>query len=88
MDKFNTLLKSLIKAIGLDETKTINFKVVDNLIYFNYKGEKYKYYSNQCKIFRLSGKKYIRINWKDFADDNSSTGQKQVLGRSPPLLLI
>lgn len=88
MDKLNTILKSLIKAIGLDETKTINFKVVDNLIYFNYKGEKYKYYSNQCKIFRLTGKKYIRINWKDFADDNSPTDQKQALGRSPPLLLI
>lgn len=88
MDKLNTLLKSLIKAIGLDETKTINFKVVDNLIYFNYKGKKYKYYSNQCKIFRLTGKKYIRINWEKFADDNSQADQKQALGRSPPLLLI
>lgn len=88
MNKHNTLLKSLIKTIGLEETKTINFKIVDGLIFFNYKGEKYKYYESQCKIFRLIGKKYIRINWKDFADDNSPTDQKQALGRSPPLLLI
>lgn len=73
MDKLNTLLKSLIKVIGLEDTKTINFKVVDGLIFFNYKGEKYKYYENQCKIFRLTGKKFIRINWKKFADDSNTT---------------
>lgn len=86
MDKLNTLLKSLIKTIGLDETKTINFKIVDNLIFFNYKGEKYKYYGNQCKIFRLTGKKYIRTNWKKFADSNTSVSDSDNLNspRSPP----
>lgn len=86
MDKVNTLLKSLIKTIGLEETKTINFKIVDNLIFFNYKGEKYKYYENQCKIFRLTGKKYIRINWKKFADSNTSESDSVNLNspRPPP----
>lgn len=86
MDKINTLLKSLIKTIGLEETKSINFKIVDNLIYFNYKGEKYKYYTNQCKIFRLTGKKFIRINWKKFADTNTSESDSDNLNsqRSPP----
>lgn len=86
MDKLNTLLKSLIKSIGLDETKTINFKVVDGLIFFNYKGEKYKYYINQCKIFRLTGKKYIRTNWKKFADSNTPERDSDNLNqpRSPP----
>lgn len=86
MDKVNTLLKSLIKAIGLEETKTINFKVVDELIFFNYKGEKYKYYTNQCKIFRLTGKKYVRTNWKKFADSNNPESDSDNLKnpRSPP----
>lgn len=89
MDKLNTLLKSLIKSIGLDETKTINFKIVDNLIFFNYKGEKYKYYTNQCKIFRLTGKKYIRINWKKFTDSNTTESDSEISThpRSPPVLL-
>lgn len=89
MDKLNTLLKSLIKAIGLEETKTINFKIVDNLIFFNYKGEKYKYYENQCKIFRLTDKKYTRINWKKFADSNTPESDSEISTspRSPPVLL-
>lgn len=86
MDKLNTLLKSLIKTIGLEETKTINFKVVGNLIFFNYKGEKYKYYENQCKIFHLIGKKYVRTNWKKFADSNTPESDSENLNspRSPP----
>lgn len=99
MDKLNTLLKSLIKYIGLEDTKKINFKIVDNLIFFNYKGEKYKYYEKQCKIFKLTGKKYTRINWKKFTGNNANESdmsaenlnpdeQKQNSGRSPPLLLI
>lgn len=83
-----TLYKSLFKAIGLEETKKIPFIISNNMVFFNYNGVQYKYYPSQCKIFKKCGRKYQRINWKDFADDNSSTGQKQALGRSPPLLLI
>lgn len=86
MNKLNTLLKSLIKTIGLEETKTINFKIIDGVIFFNYKGEKYKYYESQCKIFRLTGKKYIRINWGKFADSNAPGSDSDNLNspRSPP----
>ena len=58
------------------------------MAFFDYNGTQYKYYPSQCKIFKKCGRKYQRINWRDFADDNSPTDQKQALGRSPPLLLI
>ena len=83
-----TLYKSLFKAIGLEETKKIPFIISNNMVFFNYNGVQYKYYPSQCKIFKKCGKRYQRINWKDFADDNSLNDQKQAMGRSPPLLLI
>ena len=83
-----TLYKSLFKAIGLEEIRKISFIISNNMVFFNYNGVQYKYYPSQCKIFKKCGRKYQRINWRDFADDNSPTDQKQALGRSPPLLLI
>ena len=83
-----TLFKSLFKAIGLEETKKIHIIISNNMVFFNYNGTQYKYYPSQCKIFKKCGKKYQRINWKNFTEDNSSTDQKQANGRSPPLLLI
>ena len=83
-----TLIKSLFKAIGIQDTRKIHFTISNGLVFFNYNGTQYKYYPSQCKVFKKCGRKYQRINWKNFADDNSSTDQKQALGRSPPLLLI
>ena len=83
-----TLIKSLFKAIGTSETRKIPFIISNNMVFFNYNGIQYKYYPSQCKVFKKCGRKYQRINWKDFADDNSPTDQKQASGRSPPLLLI
>lgn len=83
-----TLYKSLFKAIGITETRKIHFIISNNMVFFNYNGKQYKYYPSQCKIFKKCGRKYQRINWKNFADDNSPNDQKQALGRSPPLLLI
>ena len=79
-----TLYKSLFKAIGLTETRKISFIISNNMVFFNYNGIQYKYYPSQCKIFRKSGKKYQRINWKDFGDENNPDEQKQNRGRSPP----
>ena len=79
-----TLYKSLFKAIGLEETRKIHFIISNNMVFFNYNGTQYKYYPSQCKIFKKRGRKYQRINWKDFTDDNSPTDQKQAMGRSPP----
>ena len=78
------LIKSLFKAIGTDETRKIHFTISNNMVFFNYNGIQYKYYPSQCKVFKKCGRKYQRINWKDFADDNSPADQKQVTGRSPP----
>lgn len=83
-----TLIKSLFKAIGLEETRRIPFIISNNMVFFNYNGTQYKYYPSQCKIFKKCGKKYQRINWKNFAEENNPDGQKQNRGRSPPLLLI
>ena len=83
-----TLYKSLFKAIGLTETRKIPFIISNNMVFFNYKGIQYKYYPSQCKVFKKCGKKYQRINWNDFAEENNPEGQKQKRGRSPPLLLI
>ena len=79
-----TLIKSLFKAIGLQDTRKISFTIANDIVFFNYNGTQYKYYPSQCKIFKKRGRKYQRINWKDFANDNSPTCQKQALGRSPP----
>ena len=79
-----TLYKSLFKAIGIQDTRKIHFTISNGLVFFNYKGTQFKYYPSQCKVFKKCGQKYQRINWKDFADDNSSADQKQVTGRSPP----
>ena len=79
-----TLIKSLFKAIGLTETRKIPFIISNNMVFFNYKGIQYKYYPSQCKIFKKQGRKYQRINWKDFAEENNPDGQKQKRGRSPP----
>lgn len=79
-----TLYKSLFKAIGTTETRKIPFIISNNMVFFNYNGLQYKYYPSQCKIFKKCGRKYQRINWKNFADDNSPTDQNQALGRSPP----
>ena len=83
-----TLYKSLFKAIGLEETRRISFIISNNMVFFNYNGIQYKYYPSQCKIFKKCGRKYQRIIWKDFAEENNSDGQQQNRGRSPPLLLI
>ena len=79
-----TLIKSLFKAIGIAKTRKISFIISNNMVFFNYNGIQYKYYPSQCKIFRKSGKKYQRINWKNFAEENNPDGQKQFSGRSPP----
>ena len=79
-----TLYKSLFKAIGIEETRKIPFIISNNMVFFNYNGIQYKYYSAQCKIFKKCGRKYQRINWKDFAEENNPEGQKQNSGRSPP----
>ena len=79
-----TLYKSLFKAIGIDETRKIHFIISNNMVFFNYNGMQYKYYPTQCKIFKKRGRKYQRINWKDFGEENNLEGQKQNRGRSPP----
>ena len=79
-----TLIKSLFKAIGIDESRKIHFIISNNMVFFNYNGIQYKYYPSQCKVFKKCGRKYQLINWKNFADDNSPNDQKQALGRSPP----
>lgn len=79
-----TLTKSLFKAIGIEETCKIPFIISNNMVFFNYNGRQYKYYPSQCKIFKKCARKYQRINWKDFAEENNSDGQKQNRGRSPP----
>ena len=79
-----TLYKSLFKAIGLEETRKIHFIISNNMVFFNYNGMQYKYYPPQCKIFKKCGRKYQRINWKYFAEENNLDGQKQKRGRSPP----
>ena len=79
-----TLYKSLFKAIGLTETRKIPFIISNNMVFFNYNGIQYKYYPSQCKIFKKRDRKYQRINWKDFAEENNPEGQKQKRGRSPP----
>ena len=79
-----TLFKSLFKAIGLEETRKIPFIISNNMVFFNYNGIQYKYYPSQCKVFKKCGRKYQRINWKDFAEENNPDGQKQFRGRSPP----
>lgn len=83
-----TLIKSLFKAIGTVETSKIHFIISNNMVFFNYNGTQFKYYPSQCKVFKKCGRKYQRINWKDFAEENNTDGQKQNGGRSPPLLLI
>lgn len=79
-----TLFKSLFKAIGLEEARKIHIIISNNMIFFNYNGIQYKYYPSQCKIFKKRGRKYQRINWKDFQEENNPDGQKQSRGRSPP----
>ena len=79
-----TLYKSLFKAIGLEETRKISFIISNNMVFFNYNGTQYKYYPSQCKVFKKCGRKYQRINWKNFAEENNLDGQKQKRGRSPP----
>ena len=79
-----TLIKSLFKAIGLEETRKIHFIISNNMVFFNYNGIQYKYYQSQCKIFKKRGRKYQRINWKNFGEENNPEGQKQSSGRSPP----
>ena len=79
-----TLYKSLFKAIGLEETRRIPFIISNNMVFFNYNGIQYKYYPSQCKVFKKCGRKYQRINWKNFAEENNPEGQKQNSGRSPP----
>ena len=83
-----TLIKSLFKAIGTVETRKIHFIISNNMVFFNYNGVQYKYYPSQCKIFKKCGRKYQRINWNDFAEENNSDGQKQNRGRSPPFTPI
>lgn len=79
-----TLIKSLFKAIGTVETRKIPFIISNNMVFFNYNGTQYKYYPSQCKIFKKCGRKYQRINWNDFAEENNLDGQKENRGRSPP----
>ena len=79
-----TLIKSLFKAIGLEESRKIHFIISNNMLFFNYNGTQYKYYPSQCKIFKKCGKKYQRINWKNFQEENNLDGQKQSNGRPPP----
>ena len=79
-----TLIKSLFKAIGIQDTKKISFTISNGLVFFNYNGIQYKYYPSQCKVFKKCGRKYQRINWKDFQEENNLDGQNQKRGRSPP----
>ena len=79
-----TLYKSLFKAIGIQQSRKILFTISNGLVFFNYNDTQYKYYPSQCKIFKKCGRKYQRINWKNFGEENNPEGQKQSSGRSPP----
>ena len=79
-----TLIKSLFKAIGTEEACKIPFMIANNMVFINYNGIQYKYYPTQCKIFKKRERKYQRINWKNFGEENNPEGQKQSSGRSPP----
>ena len=79
-----TLYKSLFKAIGIEETRKIPFIISNNMVFFNYNDTQYKYYPSQCKVFKKCGRKYQRINWKNFGEESNPDGQKQNGGRSPP----
>ena len=73
----NNFVKALIKAIGLEKTKEVRYIVQGVNVFFEFKGNMYKCYTPQSKLYKLSGQRFNLITWRDLkkeaseADDNS-----------------
>lgn len=73
----NNFHKALIKTLGISSAKEVRYNIQGLNIFFEFKGNMYKCYTPQSKLYKLSGQRFNLITWKDLkkeyteTDDNS-----------------
>lgn len=66
----NNFVKALIKTVGLEKVKEVRYTVQGVNVFFECKGNMYKCYTPQSKLYKLSGQRYNRITWKDLKKES------------------
>ena len=80
----NNFLKALIKTIGLEKTKDVRYTVQGVNVFFEFKGNMYKCYTPQSKLYKLSGQRFNLITWKDLKKESDDNSDDIYIARPPP----
>lgn len=83
----NNFSKGLIKALGITKAKEIRYTVRGVNVFFEYKGNMYKCYIPQNKIYKLSGICFKLISWRDLkkeSDETDDISGSMYTARPPP----
>lgn len=83
----NNFLKALIKTIGLEKVKEVRYTVQGVNVFFEFKGDMYKCYTPQSKLYKLSGQRFNLITWRDLKKESEGTNDisgSMYTARSPP----
>ena len=83
----NNFVKAVIKAVGIEKAKEIRYTVNGVNVFFDFKGDVYKCYTPQSKLYKLSGQRFNLITWKDLkkeSDETDDISGSMYTARSPP----
>lgn len=69
----NNFHNALIKALGMTGAKEVRYTIQGVNIFFDFKGNMYKCYTPQSKIYKLSGLCFKLISWRDLKKDSDET---------------
>lgn len=87
----NNFLKALIKALGIEKSKEVRYRVQGVNVFFEYKQNMYKCYTPQSKLYKLSGQRFKLITWRDLkkeSDETDNISGSMYTARSPPYPLL
>lgn len=83
----NNFHHAIIKALGMTRAKEVRYTIQGVNVFFEYKGNMYKCYTPQSKIYKLSGLRFKLISWRDLkkeSDEKSDDISGVVYTARPP----
>ena len=84
----SNFVKAIIKTVGFEKAKEVRYTVQGVNVFFEYKGNMYKCYTPQSKLYKLSGQRFNLITWKklkrESCENSDDTSGDIYTVRPPP----
>ena len=83
----NNFHHAIIKVLGMTRAKEVRYTIQGVNVFFEYKGNMYKCYTPQSKIYKLFGLCFKRISWRDLKKESDETDDNSgdiYTARPPP----